>query len=55
MQVWSEWISYLKVLSDKGNKARENYKGGRDLNDFVAFINKKLRMLALFCSERINP
>jgi hypothetical protein len=24
-------------------------------NDFVAFINKKLRMLALFCSERINP
>jgi hypothetical protein len=51
MQVWSEWIPYLK----KGNKAREDYKGGRDLNDFVAFINKKMRMLALFCSERINP
>jgi len=25
----------------KGNKAGEDYGGGRDLDDFVAFINEK--------------
>lgn len=25
----------------KGNKAGEDYDGGRDLNDFVTFINEK--------------
>lgn len=25
----------------KGNKAGEDYDGGRDLDDFVAFINEK--------------
>lgn len=27
----------------KGNKAGEEYGGGRDLDDFVAFINEKSR------------
>ncbi|KAI4349910.1 hypothetical protein L6164_010452 [Bauhinia variegata] len=40
MQVWCQRLSHFEVFP-KNNKAGEDYNGGRDLDDFVAFINDK--------------